>query len=299
MTNYEYLDVDINKLRRCPIELRTVKKETLEYIQLKDSIKDVGLLNPLICRPSEEGYEVVCGFHRHEVALDLRLETVPIRFRPMTDSEVECIQMIENDCRVPTMTSDSIRRLQGMLNRGEKTINELAHSIHRHPNTLKKWLKLNFLSPKWKKLLDNGDLWCILAVELAKLPIEKQDNLLSLHSQYLAKEFLELLRQEVREFRGESRKERGRQKSGILPRYRQWGQVLNEYLNPTEKATVLTRCGANTASEGWDSHQEWTLCMDAETVAKSELLQQQKDSRIAKKIKLRNLEISRRKENDN
>lgn len=300
MVTYEYLEIKIGKLRRCPIQLRTVEKETLKYIQLKDAIEDVGMMHPMVCRPSPEGveedFDVVAGHHRYEIALDLRLEIVPIRHRPMTDAEVERMQWIENHCRIPNMTSDSIRRLQRMLNRGEKTINELAHSIHKHPDTLKKWLKLNFLSINWKKILDNGNLSCILAIELSKLPIQKQDNLLSLHGKYLTREFLELIRQEVREYRGKSRDDRGQRKTGIIPRMRQWRQLLDEYLNPTEKATILTRYGAKTPSEGWDAHQQWMVSMDADTVARSELLQKQKITLIEKKTELRNLESSRRKE---
>ncbi len=299
MVRYEYLEIEISKLRRCPIQYRTVEKETLKYIQLRDAIEDVGMMHPMVCRPSPEGYEVVCGHHRYEVALDLRMEIVPIRHRPMTDAEVDRMQMIENHSIVPTMTSDSIRRLQGMLNRGEKTINELAHSVHLHPDTVKKWLKLNFLSMEWKKLLDKGCLSCILAIELSKLPVQNQDNLLSLHGEYSTKEFLELLRQEVREYRGKSRQERGESKSGIHPSWRQWSKVLNEYLNPTEKATILTRYGAKNESQGWDACYEYLLSMDADTVARRELLQKQKEARIAMKTELRNLEISRRKENDN
>lgn len=235
-------------------------------MMLRDSIRKSGVLSSLMVRPQEEWYEVVLGSHRYEVALDLGLESLPCQVRDLDDDEVYTMQVEENEVRIETLPSEYARRMQTILNRGEQTLNELAASVSRHPDTVKKWLSFNYLSPKCKMALDSGLLSCILGVELAKLPVMQQDELLSLHSQFPTMEYLELLRQSVREHRGAARQERGASKAGTHPTFRQFRKVRDEYVTPQEAATVLTRSDAKTALDGWNAALQWVLSMDERTV---------------------------------
>lgn len=295
---YKLVHLRLDQIRRCPIQLRKVQKETMKYMMLRDSIRDVGVLMPILVRPAGDCFEVVAGNHRFECSLDLRLEAIPCIVRDMTDAQVDDLQVIEESNRIETSPIDYYRRLQKIIHRGSKTVEELAGSIHKHPDWVRKHLRLNYLSPNAKKRLDKGELSVIIGVELAHLPIDRQDQLLSLHSEYPATEYLELLRSEVRDFRGGRKQERVQQKSGLGPSCRQWRQILDEYLNPTVKATFLTRRNAKTASEGWDACLQWVASDDPETVAEKEARKERENRLNAKRTELRNLELSRRKMNE-
>lgn len=64
--------------------------------ELSDSIKQVGLLEPLIVRPRDDGYEVVVGERRYRAAHQAGLDTVSAIVRDYTDDEVIELNLIEN-----------------------------------------------------------------------------------------------------------------------------------------------------------------------------------------------------------
>jgi len=64
--------------------------------ELSDSIKQVGLLEPIIVRPRDDGYEVVVGERRYRAAQQAGLDTVPAIVRDYTDDEVIGLNLIEN-----------------------------------------------------------------------------------------------------------------------------------------------------------------------------------------------------------
>lgn len=64
--------------------------------ELADSIKQVGLLEPIIVRPYEGGYQVVVGERRYRAAQQAGLDTVPAVVQDYTDNEVMELNLIEN-----------------------------------------------------------------------------------------------------------------------------------------------------------------------------------------------------------
>ena len=266
---------------------------------LRDSIRMDGILHNLVVRKAGDYYEVIIGNHRFEIACDLGIDSLECKVVEADDDEARRLQVIENEVRVPTTTSEYARAIQTMLHRSGGSIASVAASISRHPDTVKKWLSLNFLSPKCKKELDSGRISGILAIELAKLPLHKQDELLSLNSEFASRrEYLEILRQTVREHRGQARVERGKKKAGNNPSYRCFRKVKDEYMNPTEAATVLTRKAAKTALDGWKAALEWVLSMDESTVRERVARSERKSALETKRTELFNSEMKERKQNE-
>ena len=63
---------------------------------LCDSIREYGVLSPLLARPTEEGYEIVSGHRRRSAALKLGLEKLPVLVREMTDDEAIILMVDSN-----------------------------------------------------------------------------------------------------------------------------------------------------------------------------------------------------------
>ena len=64
---------------------------------LADSIRDHGMLQPILVRPlSSGGYQIVAGERRWRAARMLGLDEVPVNIREMSDSETMQIAIIEN-----------------------------------------------------------------------------------------------------------------------------------------------------------------------------------------------------------
>lgn len=64
--------------------------------ELADSMKQVGMVEPLLVRPRGDGYEVVVGERRYRAAHQAGLDKVPVIIRDYTDDEVMELNLIEN-----------------------------------------------------------------------------------------------------------------------------------------------------------------------------------------------------------
>jgi len=90
------------------IELRNIRPNRLNprlkfskdgLDELADSIKQVGLLEPIIVRPRGNQYEIVIGERRYRAAQEAGLNTVSAIVRDYTDDEVIELNLIENTHR--------------------------------------------------------------------------------------------------------------------------------------------------------------------------------------------------------
>lgn len=85
----------IEKIVPGKYELRT--KITLSSLQeLIDSIKEKGIVEPIIVRPSDENFEVVCGHRRFYAAKEAGLKEIPCIVKEINDKEALEIAIIEN-----------------------------------------------------------------------------------------------------------------------------------------------------------------------------------------------------------
>ena len=259
------MKIEIEKLQRCPIQLRPVLKTTLEYQMVKDSIRDLGILTPLLVRTVEDYYEVIDGAHRLEVCIDLRFQTVPCFLREHSDSDVLRAQVAAHANRIETNPAEYYSRLWKIINIDKSmTLNELSTHLRWHPDKVKKTLSLVNLSPKAKKHLTRGDLHVTIGVEVCKLPVSRQDELLELNGTMPSGEYLEMIRQEVRGFR---KGKRGGQPTTLGLRFRPLKEVKNEYMNPTVAASALTAFKATSLVEAWKAGLGWVLKDDAASKA--------------------------------
>src|SRR5690349_15426970 len=79
----------------CPFQPR--KEFTAEALrELADSIREQGIIQPLIVRPSGEGYELIAGERRWRAAQLLELKEIPVIVRQADDRAVLELALIEN-----------------------------------------------------------------------------------------------------------------------------------------------------------------------------------------------------------
>jgi len=88
-------DIEIRKIQPNSLNPRLeFTKEGLD--ELADSIRQVGILEPIIVRPKDEYYEVIVGERRYKAAQQAGLDKIPVIVRDYSDSEVMEINLIEN-----------------------------------------------------------------------------------------------------------------------------------------------------------------------------------------------------------
>jgi len=88
-------EISIDEIRPNPYQPRkNFKDETID--ELKQSILEHGILQPLIVRKSVKGYEIVVGERRYRAAKEANMKTVPAVVRKMDDRQMMELALLEN-----------------------------------------------------------------------------------------------------------------------------------------------------------------------------------------------------------
>jgi len=88
-------EIELKKIHPSKLNPRTeVNVERLN--ELAASIREVGLLQPIIVRPMEDEYEVVLGERRYRASTQAGIERIPAIVRDYTDDEVVQLNLVEN-----------------------------------------------------------------------------------------------------------------------------------------------------------------------------------------------------------
>jgi ParB/RepB/Spo0J family partition protein len=89
----EIRHLELRSLKISPLNVRTNMGDITE---LRDSIREEGVLQPLLVRPVDGHYEVVAGSRRLSAAQDLDLKAVPVIIRQLTDAQAVAASLTEN-----------------------------------------------------------------------------------------------------------------------------------------------------------------------------------------------------------
>jgi len=252
--------IPLNQLRFCCLMLRQVRRDSLEYHQLRESIDRGGILQPILVRPHSGGYEVIDGSHRFSAASDLRLPGVPCMIRDLTDTQVLRIQIEANEVRCPSSMIDLSNRLHKIVKIDrEMNVNQLAHSLSRPPSWVRAVLGLVRLSSQSRGALESGSITLETAIELSKLPPGEQ----VLGS---AEEVRSLVRR-MRSKRCNAPEIAG-EEEGAPPAFRTYKEVVQERRQGVHAGAVLICSEAVTAIDGWNAAISWVLQMDKKTLRK-------------------------------
>ena len=164
--------------------------------ELVESIKERGLIQPVIIRPVEDGmYEMVSG-HRRKRAFEIAgYEKIPARVKEMSRDEAILSMVDSNLQRETVLPSEKARaykmRLDAMKRQGKRTDltlsptgtklrsdQQLADEVGESRNQIQRLIRLNYLVPEMLDLVDEGKVAMRPAVEISYLPEEIQYDLL-------------------------------------------------------------------------------------------------------------------------
>lgn len=164
-----------------------------------ESVKQIGVVVPLIARPAEDGYEIVSGHRRHHAAELAGLETVPVIVREMDDDSAVIFMVDSNLQReniLPSekalaykMKMDAMERKagrpardnSGQLGRdfkGKETREIIAAEAGESPRQVQRYIRLTNLIPEVLDMVDQKQIAFNPAVELSYLKPEEQQDFL-------------------------------------------------------------------------------------------------------------------------
>lgn len=144
--------------------------------ELAESIKSVGLLQPIVVRPTRKRYEIVCGHRRVRAAKLAGVFEVPAIVRKLTDREAGYAALVENGQRADVAPLEEGAAFDALVQLGEDVAN-IAATVGHPPRYVKDRIKLQQLSETLRPALASGQLPLGGALLVATLPRERQDEL--------------------------------------------------------------------------------------------------------------------------
>ena len=124
----DVLQINLNELRSNPYQPRKVfDAEKLE--ELTASVKEYGVIEPIIVKRSIKGYEIVAGERRSLAARKAGLETIPAIVREFSDDEMMSIALLENIQREDLNIIEEAFAYKNMIETMHLTQEELAKKV--------------------------------------------------------------------------------------------------------------------------------------------------------------------------
>ncbi len=151
------VELDVALVHRNPGQPRVYFDQD-DLQELSDSIKNVGVLQPILVRKDQEGYEIVAGERRYQAACMAGLKDIPAIVREMSDVESLEIALIENIQRSNLNSIEEARAYRDLLEKTGMTQDELGKKIAKSRSTVTNVLRLLDLPEEVQNLVFDGSL---------------------------------------------------------------------------------------------------------------------------------------------
>lgn len=166
--NAFFPDVDLNKEESIQeIKLKDIRPNPYqprkhfdeEAIQeLKDSIIQHGILQPIIVRKSIKGYEIVAGERRHRAAKAAGLELIPVVIRDFTEQQMMELALLENLQREDLTAIEEAQAYQSLIEHLDITQEMLAKRIGKSRPHIANHIRLLALPEVIRTFISEGKL---------------------------------------------------------------------------------------------------------------------------------------------
>ena len=155
-----------------------------ELSQLTESVKQYGVLQPLLVKKEGEKYRIIAGERRYRAAKEAGLKEIPVVVRDYTSQQAAEVSIIENVQRADLNPMEEAMAYQMLIDDYGLKQEEIAEKVSKNRTTITNALRLLKLSEKVRLMVAQGSLSAGHARTL--VPVEDEET------QYaLAKEVVE------------------------------------------------------------------------------------------------------------
>ena len=168
-----------------------------QMLELQESVKKYGILNPLIVRPRKDGtYEIISGHRRKFAAEKIGYHKVPVIIRVLKDDDA-VVSMVDSNLQremlspsekafAYKMKYEAIKRKAGRRkcgqvdhNRGKKSLEIIGEECGDSPKQVQRYIKITDLIPEMLEKVDDGSMGFTPAVQLSFLNKDEQKEMLT------------------------------------------------------------------------------------------------------------------------
>jgi ParB family chromosome partitioning protein len=197
--------------------------------ELADSIRQQGVMQPVVVRPIADGrYELIAGERRWRATQLAELDSIPAIIREVPDEAAIAMALIENIQRENLNPIEEAFALQRLQDEFGLTQAQVAEAVGKSRTTITNLLRLIGLTEDVRTMLEHGDLEMGHGRAMLTLPPEQQ---MQVARQVVAKS-LSVRQTEalVRRLQQESPEEKGEEKKALDPNIRALQDDLSERL---------------------------------------------------------------------
>lgn len=151
------VEIPLNQLRANPYQPRkTFDEDAIR--ELAESIRQHGVIQPIIVRSVMKGYEIIAGERRFRASQFCGKSTVPAVVRTFTDQQVMEIALIENLQRENLNAMEVAVAYQGLMDQFQLTQEELSLKVGKSRSHIANFLRLLSLPEEVKDDVSRGTL---------------------------------------------------------------------------------------------------------------------------------------------
>lgn len=190
------IEIELSKLTEFNEHpFKVIDDEKME--ELKESISENGVLNPILVRNNYlGGYEIISGHRRKYACEAIGKETIPAIVKDLSDDEAAILMVDSNIQREEILPSEKAFaykiKLAAMKHQGKtssqvgtkRTDEILAEETGESRNQIQRYIRLTYLITDILNMVDNKKLPVNTAVELSFLTEEQQSVLLDVMEEY-------------------------------------------------------------------------------------------------------------------
>ncbi|WNR44581.1 ParB/RepB/Spo0J family partition protein [Paenibacillus roseipurpureus] len=151
------IQVPLAQLRANPYQPRKHFNED-SIKELAESIKEHGVIQPIIVRKVLKGYEIIAGERRFRASQTAGTPTIPAVERILTDQQVMEIALIENVQREDLNALEIAYAYQGIIDQFSLTQEELSAKVGKSRSHIANFLRLLQLPEAIKQYVSRGTL---------------------------------------------------------------------------------------------------------------------------------------------
>ena len=153
----EVLELPISSISPNPNQPRTAMDES-QIAELSDSIRKVGVLQPIVVRPYGNEYQIIAGERRWRAARGAGLERVPVRVMMCSETEALALALIENLQREDLNAVEEARGYRRLIDEYHMTQSELADRVSKSRSAVTNALRLLDLPEDIQEMLYNNQM---------------------------------------------------------------------------------------------------------------------------------------------
>lgn len=149
--------IELGSIDRNPHQPRKHFDES-EIADLCDSIRNHGILQPIVVRPAGDRYQIIAGERRYRAAEMASWESVPVQVREVTDRQMAELAIVENVQRKDLNPLEKASSFQRYLQEYGCTQEELASRVNVDRSTVANLIRLLELPEGVKQMIADGKI---------------------------------------------------------------------------------------------------------------------------------------------